>query len=172
MFISSRPRLGRRQFFRAGCAGIFIAWAPALARAANVNNVRTIANACPRPVVVRYRDGSGRERVFTINANQSWTGEMWVPWANSESGFKNHYIEIDATSGTALPTAANAKYFPRIRIFQTGSDIWFAGDNGSGMGDWQGAKVMSGGKGMGDSSGERALKLSRSVIDQLIVTIS
>jgi hypothetical protein len=35
MVIASRPQLGRRQFACACCAGTFIAWAPALARAAD-----------------------------------------------------------------------------------------------------------------------------------------
>jgi hypothetical protein len=140
--------------------------------AANVNNIRTITNQCPRPVVIRYKDGAARESVFTINANQGWNGEMWIPWADSNDKVENwRYIEIDATTGYEKPEAGNARYFPRIKIFQYNADIWFVGDNGSGMGKWDNAVELSGGKGMGNTSGERSLIISRSDKDQLIVVI-
>lgn len=140
---------------------------------ANVNNVRTISNQCPKPAVIRYKDGRfGTETVFTVGANEGWNGEMWVPWADSDSDFGKHHLSIDATSGHDFPSDTNANYFPRILIFQHGPDICFVGDNGAGMGDFDSRNLLSGGGGLGNGSGERSLVFSRSINNQLIVVIT
>jgi hypothetical protein len=116
-----------------GVVGLLIFDTSRTEAASNVNNIRTITNECPRPIVIRYMDykpwpQQTREWVITINANQGWNGEMWIPWAGSNKEVEKwHYIEIDATTGHDSPTAENARYFPRIRLFQYGSHIYLLG---------------------------------------------
>jgi hypothetical protein len=141
---------------------------------ANINNLITIANQCPRAVRVQFREtktAQGKNDIFTVGANEGWSGQEWIPWADSDSDLAKHFILVDATSGHDMPSAGNANYFPRIKIFQSGSDICFVGDNGAGMSSYDNRVTLSGGGGLGATSGERSLVLSRSDNSQLIAVI-
>lgn len=90
-------------------AAMFVALFCGAAIAGGVTNVKEIVNNTGMTVEVRKYDikagaaGSEFETTREIPANGGiWTGDMWVPWADSADDFTEKHMEVRVYRGTAF----------------------------------------------------------------------
>lgn len=103
------------------------------AKAGGVTNIKEVVNNTRLTVEIRKYDtkplaaGNEYETTREIPADGgTWSGDMWIPWADNSNDFSEKYLEIKIYRGTTFwlwQTGEFVRYNTRARFVENGRKV-------------------------------------------------
>ncbi|HUR98583.1 MAG TPA: hypothetical protein VMZ26_11015 [Pyrinomonadaceae bacterium] len=95
--------------------------------AGGVTNIKEVVNNSSKVVIklttfeTKFAwEGAEKKTTGVITYGNTWTGDMWVPWADDEEQFKGHFMSLEIIE--LRPTRGTDIYHTYI-VYQRGEDV-------------------------------------------------
>lgn len=113
-------------------ATLLIVFSSVFASAGGVTNIKEVVNRSSKVVKLSTYENkalieNGWKNLLATPeiaaSGGTWTGDMWVPWADNKEQFKSHFMKIEIIE--KRPSARND--FVRVfAVYQTGEEVRFS----------------------------------------------
>ncbi len=110
---------------------VVLIFSASLTLAGGVTNIKEVVNRSSKTVrLTTYENKNDVESRWKttrrIAAGATWRGDMWVPWADNDEQFQNHFLKIEIFTPRPGPNLSDVRVFT---LYQSGEDVRTCPDN-------------------------------------------